>query len=207
MLDHVFFEVVGSFRRAFAAALLEDQVAEQRLAADVLLGDLGWETSYSLPGEGVPPRVRADLAIDWSTWSQSLYRSFLLGEAPDELPELLVELVFRVQRLTEPVARSRLEVILATLPRESPALASVGLERVGPVVEASFTDGLVTREHAVEVTYEGAVPLDAALLANLQQFEAELGAFAGWVASALVRLADLPFAYLPPEPELPLEPS
>jgi hypothetical protein len=206
MLDHAFFEVVGSFRRALAAALLEDSAAEQRLAADVLLGDLGWETSYSLPGEGIPPRVRADLAVDWSTWSQSVYRSILLGEASDELPELLIEMVFRVQRLADPVARPQLEAIVSTLPAESPALAGAPLERLGPVVEEAFADGLASREHAVEVTYEGAVPLDAAVLADLHQLDEDLAAFGRWVASVLVRLGDLPFAYLPPEPEAPAEP-
>jgi hypothetical protein len=206
MLDHAFFEVVGSFRRAFAGALLEDQAAEQRLAADVLLGDLGWETSYSLPGEGVPPRVRADLAVDWSTWSQSLYRSLLIGETPDEQPELLVELVFRVQRLADRVDVPHLEAIVATLPTESPVLAAVALERLGPVVEEAFADGLTSREHAVEVSYEGAVPLDAAMLADLHQLDDELASFGRWVASALVRLADLPFAYLPPEPETSADP-
>ncbi len=206
MLDHAFFEVVGSLRRAFTAALLEDQAAEQRLAADILLGDLGWETSYSLPGEGVPPRVRADLAVDWSTWSQSLYRSILLGEGTDELPELLIELVFRVQRLVEPVARAQLEAILDTLPAESPALAAISLERLWPVVEEAFAEGLASREHAIEVSYEGAIPLDASLLTDVPQLDEEFAAFGRWVASALVRLADLPFAYLPPEPEAPAEP-
>jgi hypothetical protein len=206
MLDHAFFEVVGSFRRALAAALLEDQPAEQRLAADILLGDLGWETSYSLPGEGIPPRVRADLAVEWSTWSQSLYRSILLGEGTEELPELLIELVFRVQRLADPLARAQLEAILETLPAESPALAAIRLERLWPVVEEAFADGLTSREHAVEVSYEGAVPLDASALGDLHQLDEEFSAFGRWVASALVRLADLPFAYLPPEPDAPPEP-
>jgi hypothetical protein len=206
MLDHAFFEVVGAFRRAFSASLLEDQIAEQRLAADVLLGDLGWETSYSLPGEGVPPRVRADLAVDWSTWSQSLYRSILIGESPDEQPELLVELVFRVQRLADRVDLAHLQAIVATLPTESPVLASVTLERIGPVVEEAFADGLTSREHAVEVSYEGAVPLEAAALTDLHQLDEDLAAFGRWVASALVRLADLPFAYLPPEPETSADP-
>lgn len=206
MLDHAFFEVVGSFRRAFGAALLEDQPSEQRLAADILLGDLGWETSYSLPGEGVPPRIRVDLAVDWSTWSQSVYRSLLLGEGADELPEILIELVFRVQRLAEPVARARLEAILGALPPESPTLAAAALERLGPVVEEAFADGLATREHAVEISYEGAVPLDASIVTDLGQLDEDFAAFGRWVASALVRLADLPFVYLPPEPEASAEP-
>ena len=38
---------------------------------DVLLGDVTWETSYGLPGEGLPPRVQADLTLDWPTWAQT----------------------------------------------------------------------------------------------------------------------------------------
>lgn len=41
---------------------------------DVLLGDVTWETSYGLPGEGSPPRVQADITLDWPTWSQTADR-------------------------------------------------------------------------------------------------------------------------------------
>ena len=41
--------------------MLERQAFEERFQTDILLGDLTWETSYGLPREGTPPRVRADL--------------------------------------------------------------------------------------------------------------------------------------------------
>src|SRR5581483_3839608 len=59
------------------AVVLDHHAAEEHLQADVLLGDLTWETSYSLPGEGLLPRVRVDVTLDWSTWSQTAYRSWV----------------------------------------------------------------------------------------------------------------------------------
>ena len=49
MLDHVFLDAIGALRDTFESALLERQASEERFHADVLLGDLTWETSYSLP--------------------------------------------------------------------------------------------------------------------------------------------------------------
>ena len=44
---------------------------------NVLLGDMTWETSYGLPGEGLPPRVQADITLEWPTWAQTAYRAWL----------------------------------------------------------------------------------------------------------------------------------
>src|SRR3954469_261384 len=63
MLDHVFTDAIGALRDTFENALLERQAFEEHFQADVLLGDLTWETSYGLPGEGQPPRGRADITI------------------------------------------------------------------------------------------------------------------------------------------------
>src|SRR3954470_15807100 len=63
MLDHVFTDAIGALRDAMEQAFLERQALEERFQADVLLGDLSWETSYSLPGDGVPPRVRVDIGL------------------------------------------------------------------------------------------------------------------------------------------------
>src|SRR3984957_19497869 len=101
MLDHVLLDVISAIRRSFERALLERQSLEERFLFDVFLGDVSWETSYSLPGEGNPPRVRADLSLDWPTWSQSAYRSWSIGEPPDELPEVVIEVALRVQRMAE----------------------------------------------------------------------------------------------------------
>ena len=99
MLDHVFTDAIGSLRETFENALLERQAFEERFQADVLLGDLTWETSYGLPGEGSPPRVRADITLDWPTWSQTAYRLWYIGEPTDETPHIDIEIVLRVQRL------------------------------------------------------------------------------------------------------------
>ncbi|MFM7068984.1 MAG: hypothetical protein ACKOYM_05925, partial [Actinomycetes bacterium] len=80
MLDHVFTDAIGALRDALERAMLERQAFEERFQVDVLLGDVTWETSYGLPGEGHPPRVRADLTLEWPTWSQTSYRSWYLEE-------------------------------------------------------------------------------------------------------------------------------
>ena len=68
---------------------------------DVLLGDLTWETAYSLPGEGLPPRVVAEVTLEWPTWSQTAYRLWCIGEPGGDAPEINVEVLVRVQRLAE----------------------------------------------------------------------------------------------------------
>ena len=93
MLDHVFTQLVASHRHAFEAALLQRQAVEERFQVDVFLGDVSFETSYSLPGEERPARIRVDTSLDWPTWSQTAYRSWAIGEEPDELPEVLEPLV------------------------------------------------------------------------------------------------------------------
>src|SRR3954447_2718824 len=102
MLDHVFTDAIGALRDTVEGAMLERQAFEERFQADVLLGDLTWETSYALPGEGSPPRTRADLTLDWPTWSQTAYRSWYIGDAVEEPPRIEIEIVLRIQRLAEP---------------------------------------------------------------------------------------------------------
>ena len=99
MLDHVFTQLVASHRHAFEAALLQRQAVEERFQVDVFLGDVSFETSYSLPGEERPARIRVDTSLDWPTWSQTAYRSWAIGDEPDEQAEVLVEIAFRVQGL------------------------------------------------------------------------------------------------------------
>ena len=81
--------------RGVRGRALEQQAVEERFQIDVFLGDVAFETSYSLPGEDSPPRVRADLSLDWPTWSQSAYRSWSIGEPPAEPPELIVEIALQ----------------------------------------------------------------------------------------------------------------
>jgi hypothetical protein len=195
MLDHVFTDAIGALREAMEGAMLERQAFEERFQVDVLLGDTTWETSYGLPGEGSPPRVRADITLDWPTWAQTSYRSWYIGEPFDEPPEILVEVALRVQRLAE---RPDPEKVLAVLPAMSPEIGREALDRSGPTIEQVYGHDLTNGEFAIEVSYEGSIPLDEATLADGSALDDQFGAMGGWVASTLVRLGDLKFAFLPP---------
>jgi hypothetical protein len=194
MLDHVFLDTVGAMRQALDDALLERHPREDRLAVDILLGDVVWETSCSLPGDGIPPRVRADLTVDWPTWSQAAWRSLVMGEPGEDPPEIGVEVVFRVQRLAD---RPQVDDILSVLPPESPEIGSERLERAGPIIEESYQES--GRTMAVEVGYEGTYRLPDDALSVTKELTGDLATLAGWIASALVRLGDLRLAYLPPD--------
>src|SRR5579863_10416971 len=159
MIDHILLDVIAALREAFESSLLEQQAVEERFQIDVFLGDVSFETSYSLPGEGNPPRVRADLSLDWPTWSQSAYRSWSIGESPSEPPELVVEVSLRIQRLAESPDPAVVTNVLAVT---GPELAGHALERSGPTIEQVFdADG--KPECAVEVAYQGTFRLDETL--------------------------------------------
>jgi hypothetical protein len=198
MLDHVFTDAIGALRDAMENALLERQAFEERFQVDVLLGDVTWETSYGLPGEGSPPRVRADITADWPTWSQTAYRNWYIGEPTDEPPEILVEVTFRVQRLVE---RPEPDRVLAVLPESSPLIGNEMLERSAPTVEQLYGPELESGEFAIELSYEGTIPLEEGTLADGSALDEQFKGIGGWVASTLVRLGDLKFAFLPPDPD------
>lgn len=195
VIDHIVLDVIGAIREAFEGALLEQQAVEERFQVDVFLGDLSFETSYSLPGEQSPARVRADVTLDWPTWSQSAYRSWSIGEPPAEPPELIIELAFRLQNLSEPPA---LETILEVLEEESPRLGSEPLERSAPRLEQVFESDSQAAA-SIEVAYQGPLRLEEALLEEPAKLDEDVAALARWVASALVRLTDLQLPFLPPE--------
>lgn len=198
MLDHVFTDCIAALREVLEAALLEPQAVEERFHADVLLGDLSWQTSYSLPGEGTPPRVQADVMLEWPTWSQSAYRSWRIGEPLGDGPRITIEIVLRVQRLRHQPDPVR---ILAVLPPTSSNIGNTTLERSGPRVEIAYDAGLVDPEHAIEVSYEGAYELDEETLAEPTLLDEHFSSMGGWIASTLVRLGDLDLEYLPPDDE------
>lgn len=198
MLDHVLLDVIATVRRTFEAALLQRQAVEERFQVDVFLGDLSWETSYSLPGEGSPPRVRADVNLDWPTWSQSAFRSWSIGEPPDDLPELVVEVVLRIQRLSFAPAA---EHVLAVLAEPGPIIGNDALERSGPTIEQIFERSLEDPQWAVEVSYEGTWRLDETTLEQPSTLDDTVTPVARWVASTLVKLGDLELSFLPPGDE------
>lgn len=194
----MFLQAVGAFRRSLEGAFLHRHAVEERLQVDVLLGDVSWETSYTLPGEDVPPRVQADISFDWSTWSQTAYRAWTVGEPAGEEPEIEVEVVVRVQRLSAPPDQA---VLLGALTEAGPAVLGHPLARCTPTVEQQYDHGLAKPQVAVEVAYEGTLHLSEAVLQDPSQLDRHLETFGSWVASTLVRLADLDLSFLPPDLE------
>ena len=191
MLDHVFTDAISALRDAFEAAFLERQPFEEHFQSDVLLGDLTWETSYGLPGEDNPPRVVAHITFDWPSWSQTAYREWYVEEVLDRLPAIEIEIVFRVQGMSEPLAPSK---VFELTPEVSPLIGEGRLERVGVTAEVAYVDGEHgAPEHAVEATYEGLYELAEAALDDGAStlLDDHFGALGGWIAATLVKLADL----------------
>jgi hypothetical protein len=205
MLDHVFTDAISALRDAFESAFLERQAFEEHFQVDVLLGDITWETSYGLPGEGQPPRVVAHITFDWPTWSQTAYRRWYVEEVLDAPPSIEMEIVLRIQRLAEqPDPRA----VFAALPDHSPPIGAERLERAGLTVEIGHPDpnDSVTptaAEFAVEITYEGLYELVEETLADGSStiLDDHFGALGGWIASTLVKLGDLRLAFLPDDVE------
>ena len=196
MLDHVFTDAIGALRDALEAALLERMTADERFQVDVLLGDTTWETSYGLPGEGSPPRVRADITLDWPTWSQSAFRSWLRSEEPEDDPRIEISIVLRLQRLAGVPTPDQ---VTGVLPAESPWLGTDQLHRTAPTVETAYDADLAPVSHAVELAYEGTYDLHDKALSDGAVLDDHFSALGGWIASMLVRLGDLPLAYHDPD--------
>lgn len=188
MLDHVFADAIGALRSALELAMLERQALEERFTTDALLGDTRWETSYSLPGEGVPPRVQADMTLLWPTWSQTAYRSWYLTGELNDIPAIEAEVVTRAQRLFEPPDPG---TVLDIIPEASPHIGSNVLERAeGATVETIYGSDLSRAEYAIEVSYAGVFELHADVLADGNLLDEMFQAVGGWISSTLVLLSD-----------------
>ena len=174
--------------------MLERQAFEERFNMDMLLGDMTWETTYGLPGEGVPPRVQADLTLTWPTWAQTAYRSWYIGESFDEPPRIDIELVLRVQRLS---AVPDPALLISALPDTSPPIGHNRLERSGPTVETIYATTLDRPDYAIEVSYEGSYEVDEDTLADGTRLDDNVSAMGGWISSILVKVGDLPWDFLP----------
>lgn len=192
MLDHVFTDAIGALRDALEEALLERMAPDEHYQLDILTGDTTWETSYGLPGEGTPARVRADITLDWSTWSQSAFRSWLRSEETDDDPSIEISIVLRLQDLASlPTPAS----LMVALPEESAPIGDIRLGRTAPTVETAYTDDLEATGHAMEFGFEGAYELDDKTLTDGAQLDDHFAAMGVWIASMLVRLGDLPLEY------------
>jgi hypothetical protein len=201
MLDHVFTDAISALRDAFESAFLERQAFEEHFQSDVLLGDLTWETSYGLPGEGEPPRVVAHITFDWPAWSQATYRQWYVEEELEQRPAIEMEIVLRVQRLADLPDH---EMLYRAMPERSPLIGDDRLERAGLTTEVAHPDPTVDGEdgvveYAVEITYEGLYELAEETVADGTStlLDEHFGALGGWISSTLVKLGDLRLSFLP----------
>ncbi len=188
MLDHVFADAIGALRAALELAMLERQAIEERFTTDALLGDTRWETSYSIPGEGNPPRVQADMTLQWPTWSQTAYRSWVLSGELADVPAIEAEVVVRAQLLAEP---PNVADVLAVLPSESPVLGRNSLERSsGATVETIYGDDLSHADYAMDVTYFGSLELHSDVLADGNLLDEMFSAAGAWISGTLISVSD-----------------
>ncbi len=192
MLDHVFTDAIGALRDVLeAGVMLEPLSVEERFQVDLMLGDVTWQASYGLPGDGLAPPVRADLELEWSTWSQTAYRDWYLTENLDEPPTVLVEITFRLDHLVD---SPDCDAVVAAMPSVGPSPTGEPFRRAAPTVQRILDDSLDTFEHAFEVTYEGEVALDERTLRDGSLLDDRFSALGGWISSTLVRLGDLKLA-------------
>lgn len=203
MLDHVFSDAISALRDAFSNAFLERQAFDEHFQSDVLLGDLVWQTSYGLPGEGRPPRVLAHVTFTWPSWSQAIYRAWYTDETFHEAPEIEMEIVFRVQRLsTQPDSN----IVESIVPIKSPQVGHSQLVREGTTVEINHPTRQDKKsvdqiDYAIEVTYQGNYELAEETLQDgtSKLLDDNFGSLGSWIASTLVKLGDLRLAFLPVE--------
>lgn len=185
-------------REMFEKSHLARQAFEEHFQSDVLLGDLTFATSYGLPGEHDPPRVRVDVTLEWPTWSQTAYRLWYIGEEADEPPRIDIELVFRIQHLID---WPEVQTVLQTVPEQSPPIGAELLDRAAPKVETIYSSDLASVEYAIEIGFDGSYELSEEALGDGTAIEIDdhFAAMGGWIASMLVKLGDLELAFLPPD--------
>lgn len=189
MFQHGFLATIEAVRESMDGAMLDGHFGDERLESDLMGGDLTWESSYALPGERRPPNVRAELTLDWPTWSQSAVRSWQIDGNLDELPEVLIEVVLRVGELA---GRPDIDAVRRVLDTEGPDLGTGESFRLAaPLLEQSFDYDLDTTGWALEFTYEGSYELTESVIADVSLIEQAFEPIGPWVASMLVRLGDL----------------
>lgn len=198
MLDHVFTDAIGALRDALEDARLERQALEERFQSDMLLGDVSWETTYALPGEGSPPRIQADLALEWPTWSQTAYRTWYLEEEFTDPPTIEIEVVFRVQQLTDAPDP---HLIMSVFSPIGPLVGADVLEASGPTLETAYDVHLEVASHAVEVSYQGSYELEESTMEDGSTLDTEFASLGGWIAATLMRLGDLTLTFQPADPD------
>ncbi|SHE97380.1 hypothetical protein SAMN02745225_02149 [Ferrithrix thermotolerans DSM 19514] len=188
MLDHILLDFVANLKSSLESSMLEKAGVEERFQIDVWLGDISFETSYSLPGEDNPPTVRADISLEWPTWSQSNFRSWTLGEGFEEGADINVEVAIRAQHRKNPL---ELNEYTSSLPASSPTMFATRFELTSISEETSYEPNSKEKENSIEFVYDATLHIDENLVEDQTALERELEPFGAWIASLLVRVSDL----------------
>ncbi len=198
MIDHVFIDLINAMHRSLESAMLEQLPNQEHLLTDLILGDINYENSYALPGEIMPPNLRVDINLEWPVWSQSIYRSWTVGESEPESLEMGMELVIRVVNMSSPAPTKA--VLTALDERSSPQMGFL-LERSSVVSSESLLAEDFENEFELEVSFEGAVLVEESSLNSKDDLDNLMAPLGPWIASMLVRLSDQPIKYFPNTPE------
>ena len=194
MLDHLFLRFINSLKHSLNTSMLERAGLEEQLHHDLILGDISFETSFSLPGEANPPHIRADISLEWSAWSQGSYRSWSLGEGIEEPIEMVLEVALRFASLS--ALPSSIDELRSSLPHSSPIFLNGPLEIQRVTFENSRDIATDEVELSAEVVYEATVSLDEPVLEDPSILDGPTSELTGWIASILVKASDLPLNYL-----------
>lgn len=197
MIDHVFNHLINALQQSLETSMLEQLPNEEHMLLDLFLGDMHFECSYALPGEVNPSNIRVDITMEWPVWSQSVYRSWLLGESDPESIEVGLELSVRAISLSEPAP---LEKILAALDDRSPSSFEVLLERSSIITSNSKLGEDLGDEFEVEIGFDGSIVIEETSLLNPSEIDELLAPLGPWIASLLVRVSDQPLLFFPNSP-------
>jgi hypothetical protein len=88
-------------------------------------------------------------------------------------------------------------VVLAALDGSPPEIGGETLERTGPTIEQVYDADQPGPASAIEIAYQGTYHLDESVLEEPAKVDDQVAGLARWIASGLVRLADLDLPCLP----------
>lgn len=194
MIDHVFIDLIDAIKQSLETSMLERWPAEEHMLLDLWLGDMHFESSYSLPGEASPANIRVDLNLEWPVWSQSIYRSWLLGESDSETLEVGIELAIRVAGLIEPAPADEL---MKVIDERSPSQLGLLLERSSVVTSQSKLGDDIRSEFELEISFDGTLILEESSLSDKEELTSVVRQLGPWLASMLVRVSDQPLRFFP----------
>ena len=193
MLDHVIVEVVSAIKDALENSMLEFAELDEKFQFDIWQGDIRYKSSCTLPGEANPPKIRTDILLDWTTWSQSAYRSWWMGDGLSQLPTVGVEVRLRIQLLAR---QPDVDPLLPHLPEKVSLGKNFGLARADIRIESLQKHDRDSAIFAVEIVYLGSMRLIEKLLESPAELKEHIGAIGPWLASTMITLSDQPLDFV-----------